>query len=110
MAPLAGYTAWWDASQITGFADGASLTSWADESGNGYAMTPNVWAAPTYYKTTSAKLVNGKPAVWFDGSTTGMALGTTGSPPYPFVNQPNTICIAAFANSHANFAFSISNY
>lgn len=72
--PLAGYVAWYDASQIVGFADAASLTSWADASGNGHTLINAPGAShPTYYSSTGAKLVNGLPAVWFDhASQTGM--------------------------------------
>lgn len=77
-SPVAGYSAWYDASQIAGFADGTALTSWADESANGYNLTVARSADPTYYKTTSAKLVNGLPAVWFNGTTQG--LGRTATP------------------------------
>jgi concanavalin A-like lectin/glucanase superfamily protein len=68
--PVAGYIAWWDATAITGVADAAALSSWTDSSGNGHTLTSTF--NPTYYKTTSAKLVNGLPAVWFNGSNTSM--------------------------------------
>jgi hypothetical protein len=73
VSPVSGYSAWYDASQITSVADGASLASWSDLSGNGNTMAATGTAEPTYYKTTSAKLVNGLPAVWFNGSTNIMA-------------------------------------
>jgi len=68
-------TGWWDASQITGLADGAAVTSWPDASGLGRPQHPSTLGRtpPTYYKTTSAKLVNGLPAVWVDKTQTGMA-------------------------------------
>jgi hypothetical protein len=75
LPPVAGYSAWYDASQITGVADGAALTSWPDLSANLNNLTPGSFAAPTYYKTTAIHLVNGKPTVVFDGNTTGMVTG-----------------------------------
>ena len=71
-SPVAGYTAWFDSSQISGQADASSLHSWADLSASGYTLTVADTAYPTYYKTTSAKLVNGLPAVWFNGSSSGI--------------------------------------
>lgn len=67
--PVGGYLAWYDASQITGVSDGAGLSSWPDESGNGNTLTQaDSLRQPTYYKTTAGKLVNGLPAVWFNGA------------------------------------------
>lgn len=67
--PVSGYLAWYDASQISGVANGASLASWSDLSGGGYTLTQGTGAdQPIFYKTTGAKLVNGLPAVWFDGT------------------------------------------
>ncbi len=60
-----GYTAWWDASQITGVTDGATLTSWPDQSGHGWNLAPAGAGAGVYYNTTGRKLINRRPAVWF---------------------------------------------
>jgi hypothetical protein len=67
MPPVAGVTCWYDASAITGVADGAAVSSVSDLSGNAYHLTTGT---ATYYKTTAANLINGHPALWFDGSTT----------------------------------------
>jgi hypothetical protein len=67
MPPVAGVTCWYDASAITGVADGAAVSSVSDLSGNAYHLTTGT---ATYYKTTGANLINGHPALWFDGSTT----------------------------------------
>ena len=72
--PVAGYTAWFDASQITGQADNTALSSWPDLSGNGNNLSQATGAAqPTYYSSTAGKTVNGKPAVWFDGTDDWMS-------------------------------------
>lgn len=63
--PVAGYTAWYDASQITGQADNTPLNTWPDLSGNGFNMFQQ--GTPTYYSSTAGKTINGKPAVWFGG-------------------------------------------
>lgn len=85
--PVTGYTAWYDASQITGVSDGASLSSWPDESGNGFTAAQATGAdQPTYYKTSGSFLVNGLPAVWFNGSSDFM-LCSSG----PNVPQEDTI-------------------
>ena len=86
-APVAGYSAWWDATQITGIADGAALATWPDASGNGYPFTAAAGHQPTYYKTTAGKLIHGNPAVWFDGSTTVMHAAV------PSTAQPNTLTV-----------------
>ncbi len=72
-----GLTLWLDASQITGVADGATLATWPDMSGNGYNATQaTAGNDPLYYKTTASKLVNGLPAVWLtNGTTDYMATG-----------------------------------
>jgi hypothetical protein len=81
--PVAGYTAWWDASQITGHADNTSLTSWADSSGNSHNLTTVDGTAPIYYASTAGKTVNGLPAVWFASGGLYTAAMT--------LNQPFTI-------------------
>jgi hypothetical protein len=65
--PVAGYVAWYDASQITGQADNTTLSSWPDLSGNGNNLSTTTPA--TYYSSTAGKPVNGKPAVWFNTSS-----------------------------------------
>jgi hypothetical protein len=85
--PVAGYVAWWDASQITSPpADGAVLSSWNDLSGNGHTLTQATTASkPTYYSTTTAKLMNGLPAVWFNGSATEMDAALVLAQPFTVV-------------------------
>lgn len=102
--PVSGYLAWYDASQITGIADGGSLASWSDSSGNGYTMTQATGGdQPTYYKTTSAKLINGLPAVWFNGSTD--SIGNTAIS----VAQPVTIFVVAQRTSGTGQLFAGDN-
>ena len=73
---VAGLTLWLDASQITGVADGGTLATWPDMSGNGYNATQATVAdQPTYYKSTAGKTVNGLPAVWYPASTEFMQTG-----------------------------------
>lgn len=95
--PLAGYVAWYDASQITGVADAAALASWPDLSGNGHtAVQATVPQQPTYYKTTPAFLVNGKPAVWFNAVASSQMLAAFGLT----YADPNTFFIVT-ANSNS---------
>jgi Pectate lyase superfamily protein len=57
------------ADQITGVADATAISAWPDSSGNGFPLAQATGAnQPTFYKTTAAKLINGLPAVWFDGT------------------------------------------
>jgi hypothetical protein len=70
--PVAGYTAWWDATQITA-ADAAPVAAWADSSGGGHTASQTTPAnQPTFYKTTAANLINGHPAVKFNGTSTNL--------------------------------------
>lgn len=60
---------WLDASQITGLADAAAVSSWSDLSGNGkHAVQATAAAKPTY-KTA---IQNGRPVVRFDGTSDGL--------------------------------------
>jgi hypothetical protein len=86
--PVAGYYAWYDATQIPGLADGQTLTAWPDASGNMRPLSV-VTGTPTFYKTTSAKLVNGRPAVWFNGD------GGAASASAFTVPQPLTVFVEA---------------
>jgi hypothetical protein len=54
---------WLDASQIIGVANGAILANWPDLSGNAVNFTSG--SGPTYYKTTTANLINNLPTVSF---------------------------------------------
>jgi hypothetical protein len=63
--PVGGYYAWYDATQIAAVADGTVLTNWPDLSGNSRHLNDHV-GTPTYYKTTTAKLINGNPTVYFN--------------------------------------------
>ena len=88
--PPAGYLGWWDASQITGVADGAALATWNDLSVQGHTLSQATGAAqPTFYKTTGAKLVNGLPAVWFDGTDDLMNTAIAGWT----ITQPFTVAV-----------------
>ena len=70
---LSNLVGWWDASQIAGVTDGATLTDWPDKSGNGYDLTGHFTGNfPTFYNSTASRLVNGKPAVWFPGGSNGL--------------------------------------
>jgi hypothetical protein len=83
---VAGYMAWWDAVQISGVTDGAGLSTWRDMSGNGYDMVQSTGSfQPLYYNTTTAKQVNGLPAVWGNGSNSSMQTTLTQAQPYTFV-------------------------
>lgn len=84
--PVTGYTAWWDATKITGLTDGSTVTQWNDSSPNGYNLFPHL-TGPTYYSTTAAKLVNGNPAVWFSASAGYLMLTV----PTPAVPQPFSV-------------------
>lgn len=56
---------WLKADQISGLSDGDPVTTWSDQSGNGYDGTQSTVAHKPTYKTT---IINGLPIVRFDGS------------------------------------------
>jgi len=59
---------WLKADAITGVADGASITTWSDQSGNGNDFTQSTASKkPTYAQSNSN--FNNKPTVTFDGSS-----------------------------------------
>lgn len=90
--PISGYSLWLDASQIPGVADGAALANWYDlsASGNNFGQS-NGSLQPTFYKSTSAKLVNGLPAVWFNGTSQYMNISVAAA----VAAQPNTTYLVA---------------
>lgn len=68
---------WLDASQLSGLSDGDPVSSWTDQSGNNYHAAQATLGKQPEFKTN---LVNGKPALRFDGvddrlSFSGSALG-----------------------------------
>lgn len=60
---MSGLAAWYDASQITGLSDGASVSTWTDQSGNGLDLT--MTGSPTY----ETNEVGGLPVVRFNGTS-----------------------------------------
>jgi hypothetical protein len=69
---IAGLAMWLDATKITGFANGATLTSWTDTIGNRSFSNVN---AVTY----QTSIMNGLPAVYMNGP--GPYLEYSGTPP-----------------------------
>lgn len=98
---IANLFAWYDATQITGVADGAGLHTWPDSSGNGHYCSTGA-AFPLYYNSTTAKLVNGLPAVWFDATTSN----GLGSAPANFRNTTDgsftCVAVAYHTNTPGN--------
>jgi len=73
---LPGLKVWYKADSITGLADGASVTSWVDSSGNGKSLS----GTGAIYQATG---INGRPIVYFNGSGNLTATNTglpTGNP------------------------------
>jgi hypothetical protein len=61
---VSGLILWLDASRITGLSDGGAVTTWSDASGNGRHATQSTAAYRPTYRT---RVLNGWPAVRFDG-------------------------------------------
>ena len=77
--PTTGMLLWLNADAITGITSGSSLTTWTDQSGNGYNAVytnPNGEVAPTYV----TNVYNGMPVVRFAGDNllqvSALPLGT----------------------------------
>lgn len=64
---------WLAASAITGLADGAAVTTWADGSGNGNNATQATADNKPTYQTAE---INGHPVVRFDGTNDLLATGS----------------------------------
>lgn len=70
---------WVDASKIVGLADGQGIASWADQSGNNNHLVQSDSTRQPLYKTN---VVNGKPAVRFDGSNDYLKIDSLTLPTY----------------------------
>lgn len=93
---VANLFAWYKAESIA-LTDGANVTGWADQSGNGYNLVNNAAAAanPPVY---AIKGINGKPAVAFDGVNHRRSfLSSNVTLPQPF-----TVIVAATAHTTDN--------
>jgi hypothetical protein len=79
---------------ITNVADDTAIAAWPDISGNGYNLTQSTGGdQPTFYKSTTAKLINGLPAVWFSGAQ--YMVNTT----IPTTSQPVTMVVVGIYTS-----------
>lgn len=79
VVPVTGYRLWYDADQITGLVDGDPVSTWID-----LAAARNLTSTLTTRPLYRTSIVNGKPAVQFDGSNDymeypGIALTVQGS-------------------------------
>ena len=78
--PVAGYTAWYDASQEA-YSNNDPVDSWTDRSANALTVSNTLTLRPTF----KTNIINGKPVIRFDGSSqflgsSGDALGTAITP------------------------------
>lgn len=81
---IAGCNPWFDAGQITGLNNGDPVANWLDESGNSNdAVQADVAKEPLY----ETGVINGKPALQFDGSNDYLLASTVS------IAQPNTFFI-----------------
>lgn len=77
-ASIAGLQGWYKADAITGKNDGDALSSWADSSAAAHNLSQATGANQPLYKTN---IINGKPAVRFDGVNDFLA-SASGLGPY----------------------------
>lgn len=83
--PATGMVAWYKADAIVGVAEGGTVASWPDSSGNNYHAVQATEAYKPLYKGRDA---NGRAAVLFDGSNDYMdAAGV------PSTAQPTTVAL-----------------
>lgn len=78
LEPVAGMSLWLKADSLA-LSDGDPVSTWADESGNGYDATNTGTARPTF----KTNILNGKPVIRFDGTNdclnTSLTYGTSAS-------------------------------
>ena len=67
---------WLRADSLNGLADGTAVSTWMDESGNGFNVTQSTVASQPIFKTGQ---INGLPVLRFNGSTTGLQGNFSGS-------------------------------
>lgn len=84
--------AWYKADAISGLNDGDAISTWADQSGNGRDATQASTKRPTY----KVNILNGKPAVRFNGSQ-GMLTSS-----FDLSSSAATIIVVATAGASGN--------
>lgn len=88
---IAAPVAWFDASQISGFSAGSTLSTWVDSSTGAHnATVASGGAAPLMV------LENGKQGLYFDGTTRGLSTGTLS------IAQPFTVIAVYRASKGTN--------
>ncbi len=98
--PLSGMLVWWAAdfgSNCSGACtDGASQSTWADQSGNSNNGGLNICGTAGVYHTNQ---INGKPAVTFNGNSGSTAAATCYATPTTLDNKSTTtmVAVARFA-------------
>jgi len=93
-AQLSGLRLWLKADSITGVANGASVLSWNDESGQAnHATAPSAFAAPTFVLSG----IGGRPSLNFGGTAymRGSALPFATSGPYTVVTVQQAASISS---------------
>ena len=73
---ISGLKLWLKADAITGVSNGGTVSSWSDQSGNGYDATQSITGDQALYETN---VLNGKPVLRFNGTSDwySMASGLT---------------------------------
>ncbi|MGI9305065.1 MAG: hypothetical protein ACR2RB_20520 [Gammaproteobacteria bacterium] len=77
--------------------DGATVTTWSDQSGNANNATAAAGREPTFFSTTAANLANFNPTLAFDGVNDGDVLTNTTLP----VGPTGSIFVVAFEQAQA---------
>lgn len=95
--PLDNLEVWLKADAITGYANGAEITSWADSSGNGRNATQSNF---DQYPLYIASGLNSKPTVRFDGMDDYLDLGDL-SGAFP---SAATLFVVATINANQNYS------
>jgi hypothetical protein len=98
-ANLSGVAAWLRADDLDAQADASAVSAWVDRIGSFSFDQATGSKQPTFYKSTSARLINGKQTVGFDGTADLLryagTLGTPQSGHIFIVCQLNTLPAAA---------------
>lgn len=87
---IANLKAWYKADSLS-LNDGDAISTWADSSGNGFDASSTLTARPLY----KVNIVNGKPAILFDGSDDGFTAAITS------VGTRSITCFVVYKTSNA---------
>lgn len=98
---LPGLVSWYDASAISGVANGGPVNSWSDSSTSGYTLTKASSGAASPAYLAADALLGGQPSVQFvrgASSALSLRLALAGTS-LPVINAPRTVYVAGYLST-----------